>query len=132
MFILVTLMLELEIEGVAGVFTKYIQMDNVAPVINLQIDDMGDCNHYKIGDPITGSFSVYDAHLLNYSLSSSFGGPVITGPNNVSGTFNFPTAGASTPCGEVSLIAFEKTIYNSQSTNNYSHKAQIICLQPQS
>lgn len=123
------LKLELEIEGVVGVFTKYIQMDNLSPVINLNVDDMGDCTHYKTGDIITGSYSVYDAHLRNYSLSSSFGGS-INGISNKSDSFSFPTIGAHTPCGKVSLIAYERTIYDSQWTNNYSYTEQIICLQP--
>jgi hypothetical protein len=122
--------LELEIEGVMGVFTKYIQMDNVAPVINLTVDDLGDCTHYKMGDIITGSYSVYDAHLLNYSLASTFGGSV-SGTVNTSNTFSFPTAGVNTPCGKVSLVAYERTIYDSQWTNNDSYTEQIICLQPE-
>ncbi|MGN6530334.1 MAG: hypothetical protein ACTHK0_01095 [Ginsengibacter sp.] len=123
------LKLELEIEGVFGVFTKYIQMDNVAPVINLTVDDLGDCTHYKKGDVITGSYSVYDAHLLNYTLACSFGGSV-SGTTNTSNTFSFPTANANTPCGKVSLVAYERTIYDSQWTNNDSYAEQIICLQP--
>src|SRR6202007_1079188 len=67
------LRIDLEIEGIAGTFTKYLQMNNVAPAISLNIDDLGNCSHYKVGDVITGSFSVNDAHLLSYSLVSSFG-----------------------------------------------------------
>ena len=104
-------------------------MDNASPVINLTIDDSGDCTHYKMGDVITGSYSVYDAHLLNYTLASTFGGSV-SGTLNVFNTFSFPTAGATTPCGKVYLIAYEKTIYDSQWTNNSSYTEQIICLQP--
>ncbi|MEP6748466.1 MAG: hypothetical protein ABJB86_12115, partial [Bacteroidota bacterium] len=126
------LKLEMDIEGVAGVFTKYIQMDNMAPGYTLSVDDMGDCTHYKMGDTIAGSYSVNDAHLLNYSLVCTFGGS-ISGASNTVGTpaFSFPTAGATTPCGKVTLIAYERTIYDSQWTNNYSYTEQIICLQPQ-
>ncbi len=123
------LRIDLDILGVPGVFTKYIQMDNTAPVITLNIDDMGDCSHYKVGDNITGNFSVYDAHLLSYSLASSFGGS-INGTTNTSGNFSFATAGTTSPCGKVSLIAYEKTIYDSQWTDNYTPTEQIICLQP--
>jgi hypothetical protein len=122
------LKIEMEIGGVTGLFTKFIQMDNYAPIVTLQIDDMGDCSHYKVGDTITGSYTVNDAHLLNYSLASSFGG-TINGLSNTSGNFGFNTAGATTPCGKVSLIAYEKTIYDSQWTNNESYTEQIICLQ---
>ena len=123
------LKIELDILGVPGVFTKYLQMDNTPPAITLNIDDMGDCSHYKVGDNITGNYSVYDAHLLSYALASSFGGS-ISGITNATGPFSFPTAGATTPCGKVSLVAYEKTIYDSQWTNNDSYTEQIICLQP--
>ncbi|MEO6851915.1 MAG: hypothetical protein ABI203_00540 [Mucilaginibacter sp.] len=121
------LKLDLEIEGVAGAFTKYIQMDNIAPAINLVVDDLGDCSHYKVGDIITGSYSVYDVHLLSYSLVSSFGGSV-NGASNISDSYSFPTAGATSPCGKIALVAYEKTIYDSQWTNNDSYTEQIICL----
>ncbi|MBB6500619.1 hypothetical protein [Pedobacter cryoconitis] len=121
------LRIDLEIAGVAGLFTKYIQMDNNSPAISLQINDAGDCSHYKVGDTITGSYSVYDAHLLSYSLVSSFGGSV-NGTANTSANFSFGTAGVKTPCGKISLTAYEKTIYDSQWTGNYSYIEQIICL----
>jgi len=124
------LRIDLEIEGVAGTFTKYIQMDNLAPAISLQVNDMGNCSYYKVGDVITGSFSVNDAHLLNYSLVSSFGGSV-NGSTNIATGFSFPTAGTTSPCGKISLTAYERTIYDSQWTNNYSYTEQIICLQKQ-
>jgi hypothetical protein len=122
------LRLDLEIFGVPGVFTKFIQMDNNSPVISLQINNMGDCSHYKVGDNITGSFSVNDAHLLSYSLVSSFGGSV-SGTANIANSFSFGTTGTTSPCGKVSLAAYEKTIYDSQWTNNSSYIEQIICLQ---
>jgi len=121
------LKIELDIANVPGVFTKYIQMDNIAPDITLHIDDLGDCTHYKVGDDIKGTFSVNDAHLLNYSLASSFGG-AINGSSNTSNIFSFSTVGTASPCGKISLTAVEKTIYNSQSTDNNSYKEQIICL----
>jgi len=122
------LRIDLEIEGVVGAFTKYIQMDNLAPSISLQVNDGGNCSFYKVGDDITGSFSVNDAHLLSYSLVSSFGGSV-NGTTNTANTFSFPTAGTQSPCGKISLVAYEKTIYDSQWTNNDSYTEQIICLQ---
>jgi hypothetical protein len=122
------LKLDLEIEGVPGVFTKYIQMDNHSPVINLQIDDMGDCSHYKAGQDITGSYAVNDMHLLDYSLVSSFGGTV-NGTSNLLDTFTFHTTVNGSPCGKIALSAVEKTIYDSQWTNNSSYNEQIICLQ---
>ena len=122
------LKLELEIEGVTGMFTKYLQMDNSAPQITLDVADMGDCSHYTVGNDITGSYSVYDAHLASYTLASTFGGSV-NGFSNVSNIFSFPTVGTTSPCGKISLAAVEKTIYNSQWTGNESATEQIICLQ---
>jgi len=124
------LRIDLEIECVAGMFTKYIQMDNLPPAISLQVNDGGNCSFYKVGDVITGSFSVNDAHLLSYSLASSFGGSV-NGTTNISTNFSFPTAGTKSPCGKISLVAYERTIYDSQWTNNGSYTEQIICLQKQ-
>lgn len=121
------LKIELEIESVAGVFTKYIQMDNTSPAITLNVDDLGDCSHYKVGDTITGTYSVYDKHLLSYSLVSSFGGAV-SGISNQMDNFAFNTGATTSPCGKISLSAYEKTIYNSQSTNNSSYTEHIICL----
>ncbi|MEX6689614.1 hypothetical protein QTN47_19070 [Danxiaibacter flavus] len=122
------LKLELEIEGVAGVFTKYIQMDNTAPDIHLSVDDLGDCTHYAVGAPITATYSVYDAHLQSYALVSTFGGPAVTGNSNASGSHVFATAGATTPCGKIYLSAVEKTIYDSQWTGNNVYNERIICL----
>lgn len=122
------LKIEMEVEGVVGVFTKYLQMDNESPAITLNVDDLGNCTHYKVGDTITGSFSVYDKHLLSYSLVSSFGGSV-NGIANHSGSFAFGTGATTSPCGKISLSAYEKTIYNSQSTDNSSYTERIICLQ---
>lgn len=132
------LRIDMEIEGVAGVFTRYIQMDNKAPDILLQVNDGGDCTHFKVGDTITGSFYAYDRHILSYQLTGSFGTSTIiaagssnTLPILTPVPFSFSTAGATTPCGVVSLIAYEKTIYDSQWTGNYTPASRIICLQPQ-
>lgn len=117
--------IELEIQGVAGSFVKYIQMDNEAPLISLTVNDGGDCTHFSVGDNITGSYSVSDAYLLSFSVSGF--GHVQTAPT--SGTFSFNTTGVASPCGKIALIAYEKTIYNSASTNNHSYMERIICLQ---
>ena len=128
------LKVELEIEGQPGVFTKYIQLDNQAPQILLQVNDGGDCTHFKTGDIITGSYYAYDKYLLSYSLASSFDPNVISGNVNTQPVltpvpFSFTTAGTTTPCGAISLVAYEKTIYDSQWTGNYASTSRIICLQ---
>lgn len=123
---------------VTGTASQVIQMDNVAPFVELVIDDGGDCSHYTRGSKITGSFKVNDAWLLNYQVSSPFGAVVGTGTippglppsgtTNGAGTFEIQTLPSSNPCGYVALSAYEKTIYNSVTTNNYSHVSRIICL----
>lgn len=122
-------LLEITIENEnGGSVTHRIQMDNESPVITLTIEKDG-CGGYAKGDVIKGTYSVKDAYLLNYTLGNSF-----NGANNVSGTtnvgvtnFSFPTAGGS-PCGNISLIAYEKTIWNSVGTGNYSHRSEVVCL----
>jgi hypothetical protein len=126
------LKLEMNIEGVAGVFTKYIQMDNLSPDISLDLDDSGDCRHYTIGDNIIASYSVYDAHLESYVLASTFDGSSVSGNTNTFGvqTHTFHTSSDETPCGKVYLVAYEKTIYDSQFSHNGRETEKIICLQP--
>jgi hypothetical protein len=119
---------------VTGSASQVIQMDSIVPYVNLVIDDGGDCSHYTKGSKITGSFTVNDAWLLNYQVSSPFGTVVGTGgiapsgTTNGSGTFEIQTLPTSNPCGYVALTAYEKTIYNSVTTGNYSHTSRIICL----
>ena len=128
------LKIDLEIEGQSGVFTQYIQMDNQAPQVLLQVNDGGDCTHFKKGDIITGSFYAYDKYLLSYSLTCSFDATVFSGNDNTLPAlapipFNFTTSATATPCGSIYLVAYEKTIHDSQWTGNYTPASRIICLQ---
>lgn len=121
-------LLEITVEHENGTSVSHrIQMDNNGPNITLTIDKSG-CGGYAKGDIIHGTYSVNESFLLSYSLYSSFGGPGISGTTNVAnGTFSFPTAGAS-PCGNIGLIAYEKTVWNSVGTGNYAHTSETICL----
>ncbi len=121
------LLIELEVDTVAGVFGKTLQMDNIAPAISLTVNDGGDCTHYKKGDTITGSFSVNDTHIHSWSLGSTWGGGQ-SGTTNSSSTFSIPTTATSHPCGSIGLSAVDKTILNSQSVGHYVHLPYNVCL----
>lgn len=125
-------LVEMEIDTVPGVFSKTIQMDNTWPVIQIQVDDGGDCTHYKKGDTITGHYYVYDKNILSWSFGCTWGG-------NASGTSNTPalpgtgfsivTPDDAYPCGGVSLSANDKTIVDSQALRTTVHTSYNICLQ---
>lgn len=125
------LLVEMEVLGIPGVFAKTIQMDNTWPVIQLQVDDGGDCTKYKKGDTITGHYYVNDLHISSWGFGSTWGG-------GASGTANTPalpgvafsitTPANAYPCGGVSLWAIDKTIVDSQSVGHYIPASYNICL----
>ena len=122
---------EIEVEGILGTFGKTIQMDNTYPVINLKIDDNGDCTHYKKGDNITGHFYVNDLNIWSWSFGSTYGGAVSGTTNTpaMPGTaFSVPTNAGSNPCGSFSLSAVDKTIVNSQSLGHHVKTSYNVCL----
>ena len=125
--------LSLEIFTVAGLFVKRIQMDNTSPVINLTVNDGGNCTYYKKGDTITGNYYVYDIYIASYSLTSSFTGLVAGGTSNTAPSpgnpYSIPTVGTTSPCGNIILAAVDKAILDSQSVGHYSQTIQNICLQ---
>ncbi|MXV51178.1 hypothetical protein GS399_09375 [Pedobacter sp. HMF7647] len=125
-------LLEITIEHEDGAsVSKRIQMDNQLPQISLTVDRPG-CGGYAKGEHITGSFSVYDAYLLNYSLGSSWPAAVV--PNNYSGTtnvassFDFDTSGTDNPCGSIGLSATEKTIHDSAWAGYTVYASEVVCL----
>jgi len=123
-------MVEIEIQGVPGVFGKAILIDNTAPQIDLTVNDGGDCTHYKKGDTITGNYSVFDQHISSWRLRSTWS-PAITGTSNTgfpNPSFSIPTSATSYPCGDVSIYAVDKTIVNSQSVGRESYRRYNICL----
>jgi hypothetical protein len=122
---------DMEVDTIPGVFSKTIQMDKTYPVVNLQIDDNGDCTHYKKGDTITGHYYVYDKYILQWHFGCTYGG-------NASGTVNTPalpgtpfsiaTNAGSYPCGSFSLWATDKAIINSQSVGHPVSTSYNVCL----
>ncbi|MBC7886496.1 MAG: hypothetical protein H7Z13_01305 [Ferruginibacter sp.] len=123
--------IDLEIQGVPGVFTKLIQMDNTLPKAILDIDNNGDCTFYKLGDTITGHFTATDDYISSYQLSSSFVGTIESGTvNTTNNSFAFTTNPNGTPCGSIGLVVFEKTIHNSSNTGAHTPVQEIVCLKP--
>lgn len=112
--------------------SQCIQMDSALPEISLEIEKAG-CGGYAKGDTITGTFSVNDAYLQNYALSSSLATNVYSGTTNVPnagnpGNFAFNTAGSSSPCGSIQMHATQKTIHNSVVAGYTVYASQVICL----
>jgi hypothetical protein len=125
------LRVDMEVEGVAGTFSKVIQMDNTDPVVQLQVNDGGDCTKYKKGDTIQGSYYVYDQNIYSWSFASTWGGNVNGTANTAplpGNAFAVPTPANAHPCGSVSLHAVDKTIVNSQSVGRHAWASYNICL----
>lgn len=125
------LKVEMEVQGVSLTFSKIIQMDNTAPVLQLQVDDGGDCTHYAKGDTITGHYYVYDRNIYYWSFGTTWGGAVSGTTNTLAlpgNSFSVPTPANAYPCGNVSLYATDKTIVNSQSVGYQVWASYNICL----
>jgi hypothetical protein len=126
------LLVEIEVEGIPGTFGKTIQMDNTLPVIQLLVNDGGDCTHYKKGDTITGDYYVYDEYILSWSFATTWGGDASGNSNTpaLPGTaFSVVTPANAYPCGGVSLSASDKTIIDSQALRGPVYTSYNICLQ---
>jgi hypothetical protein len=126
------LLVELEIQGILGVFGKTIQIDNIAPAIKLTVNDNNDCTYFHKGDTLTGNYYVYDKFINSWSFKSAWGGNA-SGTGNtpaLPGTaFSIPTAPNAYPCGAVSLWAKDKTIVNSQWWGYEAYASYNLCLQ---
>jgi len=125
------LLVEMEVDTVSGVFSKTIQMDNTAPAVQLQVDDGGDCTHYKKGDTITGHYFVFDKNIAQWSFGTTWGGGLSSTANTLplpGNSFSIVTPANAYPCGNVSLNASDKTIVNSQSVGYHVHTSYNICL----
>lgn len=127
-------LVEIEVDTVAGVFSKTIQMDNTWPIIQLKVDDGGDCTKYAKGDTIKGNFYVNDKNINIWYFGSTWG----DGTADPSGTtntvampgnaFEIATTLGAYPCGNVYLNAHDKTIVDSQEVGHHSYIYYNICL----
>jgi hypothetical protein len=125
------LRVEMEVESAFGVFSKTIQMDNTAPVIQLKVDDEGDCTHYAKGDTITGHYYVYDKNISSWSFGTTWGGAAngtANTPPLPGNSFSIVTPADAYPCGGVSLYAIDKTIVDSQGVGHPVWASYNICL----
>jgi hypothetical protein len=124
----------MEVDTIPGVFSKTIQMDNTWPSLQLHINDGGDCTHYKKGDEIEGTFSVYDQNILSWGFGSTWGSgtliPSSSTTNNTPGLINFKilTSVDAYPCGRVWVNATDKTIQDSVIMRPVIGTDYIICL----
>lgn len=118
-------------------FSKIIQMDNASPVLELNIENYGDCSHFIKGLPIKGDFSVSESHIEYYRLSTNINNIPVTilehvTPTNpadtaFSGNFEF-TASTTKNCGAITLYAKPRTIVNSIKMHDGRHLPKTICL----
>ncbi len=124
-------LIEMEIDTIPDVVSKTIQMNNTKPILNLTVDDGGDCTYYTKGDTITGHYYVYDKHIHSWKFGNTWGAAV-NGTFNTPGmpgvAFNIPTPANAYPCGDVSLFAKDKTIVNSQGWGYEAWASYNICL----
>jgi hypothetical protein len=126
------LLVELEVQGIAGTFGKTIQMDNTGPVVKLTVNDYGDCTHFHKGVDVTGNYYVYDRFIDRWIFSCVWGGNADGTANTAAlpGTsFSIPTLPDAYPCGAVNLWAEDKTIVDSQWWGYEARTSYIICLQ---
>jgi hypothetical protein len=127
-------LLEITLENDNGSsVSQRIQMDSILPQISLIIEKSG-CGGYTKGDTINGTFSVNDAYLQSYTLSSSLAPNIYSGTTNVpnagnpTGAFHFNTIGSGSPCGSINMSATEKTIHDSVSTGYTVYTGEVVCL----
>jgi hypothetical protein len=124
--------------------THTIQLDHIAPEAYLTITSgTGDCGKFAVGATIQGQFTARDEHFAEFGLGllpvTISGVPVplnaVSPDDGYSQTPVYPgttwtlsTAGMN-PCGyNVHLIAWDRTIINSQNTRRHSDAYVGFCL----
>ncbi|HEY7338947.1 MAG TPA: hypothetical protein VH639_28920 [Bryobacteraceae bacterium] len=120
--------------------------DATKPFINITSGG-GSCGDFRVGDPISGSYSVSDLHFFDLSLGLlPSGGGAFTAPVPLprfwtdpgastfgdAGTWTLDTSGLP-PCGYVVVLtASDRTIVNSGFIGNSSSAAVGFCLKAKS
>ena len=128
-------MIEITLEHLDGSTpdSQVIQLDNLNPILSLNIDNYGDCSHFVKGQPISGDFSVEENHLQNYTLTTNVtdaNNYVIAsgdGTANSSGSFTIVTSSTKN-CGSITLKAKPRTVINSVRMHPGRHLSKTICL----
>jgi hypothetical protein len=120
---------------VLGSVTHRVQLDNTAPIVEIHIDNGGDCKTYVENATLNGHFVARDANFGSYSLGTSpFPGPVVPASGNVQtaltpgDAWSLNTTGME-PCGYViSVVAVDRAIVNSASVGHYSPASAGFCV----
>lgn len=124
--------------SVFGAVTYFIQLDNVWPVVDINIDSGGNCKDFPAGTTVTGHFVATDAYFGSFGLGTlPFAAPLgqLTPP-----TGSTPTAAAPgnpwqlvtthmQPCGYVVVVtATDRAILDSGSVGHQISKSVGLCL----
>ena len=124
-------LIELEHLGVT-VDSQIVQMDNQSPILSLNIDNYGNCSHFKKGAIISGTYDVEEVYLSTFALSTSatdvnqvLKSTIAGDPTN--GSFMF-TASSIKNCGNIRLSAIPKTVVNSVAMHPGRTIAPSVCL----
>lgn len=128
---------QLDIQGVAGVDTHRMQLDNTAPEVAIDISNLGgNCGKFPVGTLLQGTFVARDAYLGAYSLGTApFAGPVVPSGGSVQTP---PSPGAAwslnttnmQPCGYiVSVSVVDRAIVNSGSVGHWVSASAGFCLE---
>lgn len=127
---------------VLDVTTHRVQLDNTAPVVDVQITGIGgNCGKFAPGTPVLGTFVARDLYLGSWSLRTSPQPPapvVASAPVPSSGSVQTPPPPGSawtlvttgmTPCGyTITVVAVDRAIVNSAGVGHYSSFAQGFCV----
>ena len=112
-------------------YSQVIQMDNTSPILDLNIDNYGDCSHFVKGSIITGNYSVEEANLYQFNLTTDLTDSpslsLASGGVSTAGNFSLVTS-SSKNCGEIVLGATPRTIRNSTHMHPGVSKRRIVCL----
>ena len=112
-------------------YSQVIQMDNTSPILDLNIDNYGDCSHFVKGSIITGNYSVEEANLYQFNLTTNLTDSpslsLASGGVSTAGNFSLVTS-SSKNCGEIVLGATPRTIRNSTHMHPGVSKRRIVCL----
>jgi len=128
---------QLDIQGVVGVDSHRMQLDNTAPEVAIEITNLGgNCGKFPVTTTLHGTFVARDAYLGSYGLSTApFAGPVVPSGGNVQTP---PTPGSAwsldttnmKPCGYIiGVSAVDRAIVNSGSVGHWVSANQGFCLE---
>ena len=133
--------IRLQIEGVPGLASQIVQLDNTGPTVGVSITSpVGDCGLLLPGTPMKGKAFANDDYMGSWSVVID-GGPAGFGPvattTGSSGTSNTPAGGSEwtfdtsglVQCGYVVRVhARDRAIINSVGTNHHRNTDVGFCV----